>query len=229
MRTRSLCVKKIVMNMIELQNVKVTYSTGDGIERISFNVAPGEMVFLVGPSGAGKSTVLKTIYLEEWPEEGHVRVADFHSLFIKNKDIPYLRRHLGVVFQDFKLLHDRDVFSNVSFVLEVIGQRKKEIKRHVLRALADVGLSHKSRKYPMELSGGEQQRVSIARAIVNEPNIVLADEPTGNLDPVTASEILDVLVRIHSRGTAVLLATHNYNMVKDYKGRIIRIEHGHLV
>ncbi len=215
--------------MVELQNVKVTYPPGDGIQRISFSVAPGEMVFLVGPSGAGKSTVLKTIYLEEWPEEGHVRVGDFHSLFIKDKDIPYLRRHLGVVFQDFKLFDDRDVFSNVSFVLEVIGQRKKEIKRHVLRALADVGLSHKSRKYPMELSGGEQQRVSIARAIVNEPNIVLADEPTGNLDPVTASEILDLLVRIHSRGTSVLLATHNYEMVKNYKGRILRIENGHLV
>lgn len=215
--------------MIELQNVKVTYPTGDGIERISFSVSPGEMVFLVGPSGAGKSTVLKTIYLEEWPEEGHVKVGDYNSLFIRPREIPYLRRHLGIVFQDFKLLTDRDVFDNIAFVLQVLGRKKKEIKRLVLRSLADVGLSHKSHKYPQELSGGEQQRVSIARAIVNEPYILLADEPTGNLDPVTAREILDVISRINSRGTSVLLATHDYKVVEPYSGRIERIEQGRLL
>jgi cell division transport system ATP-binding protein len=215
--------------MLELHNVKVTYATGDGVRHVSFQIAPGEMVFLVGPSGAGKTTVLKTIFLDEWPAEGHVIVGEYNSLFIPAKDIPYLRRRLGVIFQDFKLLNDRDVFRNVSFVLEVIGKKNKHIKRKVLRALADVGLSHKSRKYPNELSGGEQQRVAIARAIVNEPYILLADEPTGNLDPRTASEIMDVLVRINTRGTSLLMATHNYELAKSYQGRILRIENGQII
>lgn len=214
--------------MLELHNVSIAYPNGDGIHKCSFHVAPGEMVFLVGPSGAGKSTVLKAIYLEEWPKEGHVVVAEYNSLFIAKRDVPFLRRRLGVIFQDFKLLNDRDVFGNVSFVLEVVGKTNKEIKRRVLRALADVGLSHKSRKYPQELSGGEQQRVGIARAIVNEPYALLADEPTGNLDPVTLREIMDVLVRINLRGTSLLMATHNYDMVKDYGGRILRIENGQI-
>ena len=215
--------------MVELQNVRVKYPTGDGIERITFNIAPGEFLFLVGPSGAGKSTVLKTIYLEVFPDEGHVRVGEYNSLFIKKKEIPYLRRKLGIVFQDFKLFHDRDVFRNVAFALEVIGKKNKEIKRRVLRALADVGLSHKARKYPMELSGGEQQRVAIARAIVNEPYILLADEPTGNLDPYTSAGIMEVLERINARGTSVLMATHNFDLVKKYQKRVIRIEHGKLL
>lgn len=214
--------------MIELHNVKVSYPTGDGIEQITFRVAPGELVFLVGASGAGKSTVLKAIYLDERPSEGHVVVGDYNSLFITDKQIPYLRRKLGVIFQDFKLLNDRDVFRNVSFVLEVTGKRSKEIKRRVLRALADVGLSHKSRKFPYELSGGEQQRVAIARAIVNEPYVLLADEPTGNLDPVTAREIMEVLVRINLRGTSLLMATHNDDVVNHYKGRLVNIKNGRM-
>ena len=215
--------------MLELHNVKVIYSTGDGIQQVNFRISPGELVFLVGPSGAGKSTVLKTIYLDEWPSEGHIIVGEYNSLFVSKHEIPYLRRKLGIVFQDFKLLNDRDVFRNVSFVLEVIGAKNKMIKRKVLRALADVGLSHKSRKYPEELSGGEQQRVAIARAIVNEPYLLLADEPTGNLDPDTSKEIMNVLMRINTRGTSLLMATHNYNLAKSYNGRIIRIENGQLI
>jgi cell division transport system ATP-binding protein len=215
--------------MLELHNVKVTYPTGDGVQQISFKVNPGELVFLVGPSGAGKSTVLKSIYLEERPSEGHVIIGEYNSLFVSKQEIPYLRRKLGIVFQDFKLLNDRDVFRNISFVLEVVGVRSKMIKRKVLRALADVGLSHKSRKYPEELSGGEQQRVAIARAIANEPYILLADEPTGNLDPDTADEIMDVIMRINMRGTSILMATHNFALAKSYHGRIIRIENGHLI
>ncbi|MBN1466053.1 ATP-binding cassette domain-containing protein [candidate division KSB1 bacterium] len=215
--------------MLELHNVKFIYPTGDGIQHITFRINPGELVFLVGPSGAGKSTVLKSIFLQERPTEGHVIVGEYNSLFVSRQEIPYLRRKLGIVFQDFKLLNDRDVFRNISFVLEVIGTRSKVIKRRVLRALADVGLSHKSRKYPEELSGGEQQRVAIARAIVNEPYILLADEPTGNLDPDTAGEIMDVLMRINMRGTSLLMATHNFALAKAYNGRIIRIEHGQLV
>ncbi|MBN1560069.1 ATP-binding cassette domain-containing protein [candidate division KSB1 bacterium] len=215
--------------MLELHNVKVSYPTGDGIQQITFKVNPGEVVFLVGPSGAGKSTVLKSIFLEERPSEGHIIVGEYNSLFVSKQDIPYLRRKLGIVFQDFKLLNDRDVFRNISFVLEVVGVRGKVIKRKVLRALADVGLSHKSRKYPEELSGGEQQRVAIARAIVNEPYILLADEPTGNLDPDTAAEIMNVLMRINMRGTSILMATHNFALAKSYDGRIIRIENGQLI
>ena len=215
--------------MIELHNVKVTYSTGDGVEGITFRVGPGEMVFLVGPSGAGKSTVLKTIYLEERPSEGYVVAGEYNSAYIRDKQIPFLRRKLGVIFQDFKLLNDRDVFRNVSFVLEVTGRRSKEIKRRVLRALADVGLSHKSRKFPYELSGGEQQRVAIARAIVNEPYILLADEPTGNLDPQTAREIMELLVRVNARGTSLLMATHNDDVIHHYRGRVVNIRNGRMV
>ena len=215
--------------MLELHNVKVIYPTGDGIQQVSFQINPGELVFLVGPSGAGKSTVLKAIFLEERPSEGHIIVGEYNSLFVSKQEIPYLRRKLGIVFQDFKLLNDRDVFRNVSFVLEVVGAKSKVMKRKVLRALADVGLSHKSRKYPEELSGGEQQRVAIARAIVNEPYILLADEPTGNLDPITASEIMNVLIRINMRGTSLLMATHNFALAKSYNGRILRIENGQLL
>lgn len=215
--------------MVELQNVRVKYPTGDGVEKISFTIASGEFLFLVGPSGAGKSTVLKTIYMDVLPDEGHVQVEEYNSLFIRKKDIPFMRRKLGVVFQDFKLFNDRDVFRNVAFALEVIGRKNKEIKRRVLRALADVGLSHKARKLPRELSGGEQQRIAIARAIVNEPYILLADEPTGNLDPLTSADIMAVLERINARGTSVLMATHNYDLVKKYHGRVIRIENGKLL
>ncbi len=216
--------------MIELQNVKIRYPSGDGVRNINLTIGAGEFVFLVGPSGAGKSTVLKSIYMDVLPDEGQVTVGEYNSLFIKEKEIPYLRRKLGIVFQDFKLFMDRDVFDNVAFVLEVIGKRNKEIKRRVLRALADVGLSHKARKMPYELSGGEQQRVAIARAIVNEPYILLADEPTGNLDPITAQEILQVLERINARGTSILMATHNFEMVKNYhKGRIVQIKNGQIL
>ncbi len=215
--------------MVELQNVRVTYANGEGIEQITLSVAPGEFVFLVGPSGAGKSTVLKTIYMEKLPAAGHVIVGEYNSLFIRKSDIPFLRRKLGIVFQDFRLFMDRDIFENVAFSLEVIGTRKKEIKRRVLRALADVGLSHKARKMPDEISGGEQQRVAIARAIVNEPALLLADEPTGNLDPETAAGIMEVLLRINTRGTSILMASHNYEMVCRYHGRIVQIKNGRLV
>jgi cell division transport system ATP-binding protein len=215
--------------MLEFHNVRIKYPTGDGVERISLQIMPGEMVFLVGPSGAGKTTILKAVYMDVKPAEGHIIVGDYNSLFLKAKEIPYLRRKLGIVFQDFRLLPDRTVFDNVAFVLEVIGKRKKEIKRRVLRALADVGLSHKAQKLTTELSGGEQQRAAIARAIVNEPYILLADEPTGNLDPDTASGIMEVLDRINARGTAILMATHNHEMVKKYRGRIIQIRKGQIV
>lgn len=216
-------------NLLELQNVRIRYPGGDGVEHVSFSMKAGEFVFLVGPSGAGKSTVLRSIYLDLAPLEGHITFGEYNSLFIKQNQVPYLRRKLGIVFQDFKLFPDKDVFRNVSFTLEVQGRRPKEIKKRVLRTLADVGLSHKARKYPRELSGGEQQRVAIARAIVNEPYLLLADEPTGNLDPETAMEIMQVINRINLRGTAVLMATHNYDLVSRFNHRIVRINNGRIV
>ena len=155
--------------MIRIHNLKMKYSTGDGLSSVNLEVKKGEYVYLVGPSGAGKTTVLKMIYMDEFPSQGYVIVENYNSLDIKVREIPFLRRKLGIIFQDFKLLDDRDVFENVAFALRVTGARRKDIKKKTLRALAEVGLSHKSRKMSNELSGGEQQRVAIARAIVNEP------------------------------------------------------------
>lgn len=212
--------------MIKIQNVKMKYPNGDGLESINLGIQNGEFVFLVGPTGAGKSTVLKLIYMEEFPTEGFVLVGNYDSQNIQKKEIPYLRRRLGIIFQDFKLLEDRDVFENVAFAMRVTGVRRKEVKRKTLKALAEVGLSHKSRKMPYELSGGEQQRVAIARALVNEPIVLLADEPTGNLDPQTSKEIIQILEKVNARGTAILMATHNYQLVNNTSKRIVRIEEG---
>jgi len=202
------------------------YDNGEGLERINLEVRSGEFVYLVGSTGAGKSSVLKMIYMEEFPTEGYVRVDGYDSRDITPNDIPYIRRKLGVIFQDFKLLDDRDVFENIAFALRVTGARRKDIKRKTLRALAEVGLSHKSRKRPNDLSGGEQQRVAIARAMVNDPFILLADEPTGNLDPGTTVEINNLLNKLSARGTAILMATHNYELVNRSTRRVVSIKNG---
>ena len=167
--------------------------------------------------------------MEEFPTEGFVVVDRFNSMYIESKEIPFLRRRLGIIFQDFRLLEDRDVFENVAFPLRVTRNRGKDIKRKALRALAEVGVSHKSRKMPIELSGGEQQRVAIARAIVNDPFILLADEPTGNLDPDTEQEVMAVLDKVNARGTAVLMATHNYELVNNSGKRMVSIQRGKTV
>ena len=212
--------------LLKLHNVRMRYSSGDGLDLVNLEMQPGDFVYLVGPTGAGKSTVLKMIYMEAFPSEGYVLVDNYNSMYVKNKEIPYLRRKLGIIFQDFKLLDDRDVFENVAFALLVTGTRRKDIKKRALRALAEVGLSHKSRKMIHELSGGEQQRVSIARAIINEPILLLADEPTGNLDPKTAVEIMNILDRLNARGTAILMATHNYELVNHVARRVVSIKNG---
>ncbi|MFQ5707254.1 MAG: cell division ATP-binding protein FtsE [bacterium] len=214
------------MLMIKIHNVKMKYPNGDGLELVNLEIRNGDFVFLVGPTGAGKSTVFKLIYMDEFPDEGYVRVGNYNSQQVVKRDIPILRRKLGIIFQDFKLLEDRNVFENVAFALRVTGVRRKNVKKRTLRALAEVGLSHKYRKMPLELSGGEQQRVAIARAIVNEPFILLADEPTGNLDPQTSKEIIKILEKVNARGTAVLMATHNYELVNGLHKRIVRIEEG---
>lgn len=212
--------------MIQLSNVVAMYPGGDGLELVNFSVEPGEFVYLVGPSGAGKSSVLKVIYMDMLPESGFVRVNSYNSLTMKKKHIPYLRRKIGIIFQDFKLLTDRTVFDNVAFSLYVTNTRKRDIKKKVLRVLAEVGLSHKRGKMPLQLSGGEQQRVAIARALVNEPIVLLADEPTGNLDPEASHDIMELLEKINAKGTAVLMATHNYRLVASSRRKVIKIEKG---
>ena len=214
------------MTIVRLINARLNYENGESLKRVNLAVGNGEFVFLVGPSGAGKSSVLKLIYMAERPSGGQVVVGKYSSVHLKPAEIPYLRRQLGVVSQDFKLLEDRDVYDNVAFALQVTGAKSKDIKRKVLRTLANVGLSHKRYMMTHELSGGEQQRVAIARALVNEPFILLADEPTGNLDPVTAAGIMDLLEKINERGTAVLMATHNYALVEQVGKRVVRIEGG---
>ncbi len=214
------------MKIIRFNNVRQRYPNGEGIQFADFSIDRGEFVFLVGPSGAGKSTLLKLIIMAERPQSGVVEVGEFSSTMLKPGHIPLLRRQIGMVFQDFRLLQDRNVFENVAFSLRVIGKSGAYIKKRVLRVLADVGISHKRYQMPGNLSGGEQQRVAIARAIVNEPLIVLADEPTGNLDPDTAAEIMELLVKINIGGTAVLMATHNYHLVERTSFRVLKIEGG---
>lgn len=210
--------------MITFKNVTLSFNSQPILSNISMQINAGEFISLIGESGIGKTTLLRLIYMDLLPNTGMVTVGKYNSLVIKKREIPYLRRTLGIVFQDFKLLEDRNVFENIAFPLHVTGVKRHEIQRRIVRVLAEVGLSHKRGAMPNELSGGEQQRVVIARALVNEPFILLADEPTGNLDPALANEILDVLLQINSRGTAVLLATHNYDLVRRSGSRILQIK-----
>lgn len=212
--------------MIQISNVKARYPGGEGLEQVNLEVKPGEFVYLIGPSGAGKSSVLKLIYMDIFPQTGYVKVNGFNSLTIKRRQIPYLRRKIGIIFQDFKLLPDRTVYENVAFTLYVTNTRRSEIKRRVLRVLAEVGISHKRDKYPHQLSGGEQQRVAIARALVNEPIILLADEITGNLDPESEEDIINLLEKINARGTAILMATHDNRLVRGRNRKIVNIVKG---
>jgi len=215
--------------MIDLSNVSVSFDGQMVLDGVHFSLKAGEFVYLVGPTGAGKSSLLRLLYMDLKPAGGRVKVAGFESSSIKSREVPYLRRRIGVVFQDFKLLEDRDVYDNVAFALYATNTRRSEIKKRVLLALADVGLSHKRLQMPNELSGGEQQRVVIARAIVNSPPLLLADEPTGNLDPASSNEIMELLLKINMRGTAILMATHNYELVKKFPARIVQLKEGKLV
>jgi len=212
--------------MIRFRDVSFAYGPSKVLDRVSFEVKPGEFVFLVGQTGSGKSTILKLIYMDFLPTSGTVMVGKYLSSQILQSDTPHLRRTLGIVFQDFRLLDDRSIYDNVAFALHVTGVKGNEIKKRVLRSLAEVGLSHQRNKMTAELSGGEQQRVVIARALVNNPHFLLADEPTGNLDPTTSREILQLLKDINTRGTAVIMATHNYELVRRVNERILQVREG---
>ncbi len=215
--------------MINLSNVTLQFNGNTVLDDVSLQVKPGDFVFLVGQTGSGKSTLLRLMYMDIVPTKGTVTVGPYSSANIERNEKPYLRRTLGIIFQDFRLLDDRNVYDNVAFTLHVTGAKSKDIKKRVLHALADVGLSHLRNKMPHELSGGEQQRVVIARAaLVNNPTFLLADEPTGNLDPGTSYEILQLLKNINTRGTAVVMATHNYNLVRKMNERIVQVKSGKL-
>lgn len=212
--------------MITLNNVSISFDRQEVLKDASLHIDPAEFVSLVGETGVGKTTLLRLLYFDVLPEQGTVIVGEYSSSTIRKRDIPKVRRLLGIVFQDFKLLEERNVYDNVAFALEVTGAKRGEISMRVLRALADVGLSHKRNSMPHELSGGELQRVVIARALINEPRVLLADEPTGNLDPAASMEILQLLKTINARGTAVVLATHNHDLVRKSESRIIQLKEG---
>ncbi len=216
--------------MIEMMNVTKKYNKGiTAINNLSIQIKDGEFVYVVGPSGAGKSTFIKMMYREEKATKGRIRVGKYDLMKIKDRQIPFLRRYVGVVFQDFKLLQNKTVYENVAYAMEVIEKSPREIKRRVQEVLELVNLKHRIDNFPNELSGGEQQRVAIARAIVNTPGILIADEPTGNLDPDTSMEIMDILERINEQGTTIVMATHNSQIVNEKKHRVIAIENGQIV
>lgn len=211
-------------------NVYKKYPNGiTAINGLSVRIEPGEFVYVVGPSGAGKSTFIKMIYREEKATKGTIKVGDFDLMTIKEKNIPYLRRYVGVVFQDFKLLPKLTVYENIAYAMEVVEKNPKAIQKRVLEVLELVGLKHKVRMFPNELSGGEQQRIAIARAIANTPHILIADEPTGNLDPDTSWEIMNILEEISNQGTTVIMATHNSQIVNVVKHRVLAVENGRIV
>ena len=216
--------------MIEFKNVTKVYTTGtEAVHDATFTIEKGEFAFLVGSSGSGKSTLIKLILKEEEANSGNIIINGKDITFLKPKRVPYLRRSMGVVFQDFRLLPDKTVYENVAFAMYIVKSTPKHIRRRVPDVLAQVGLTEKAKMYPNELSGGEQQRVALARALVNNPSMIIADEPTGNLDPDTAWDIMNLLNDINARGTTVVMATHAKDIVNTMKKRVIQINKGIIV
>ena len=212
--------------MIEFQNVSYTYSKGKGVTNLTFSIDDGDFVFLIGSTGSGKTTLMRLIYFDLWCDIGKIKVGSHDSESISKKHVPNIRRNIGMVFQDYQLLHDRNVLHNVALPLHVMGYSANEIPYRVEEALDLVGIDGKREHYPNELSGGEKQRVTLARAIVKEPDLILADEPTGNLDPVAAFELVQLLETINNNGTTVLMASHNYNLIKGRGRRILELKDG---
>ena len=212
--------------MIRLDNASYSYTKGSGVSNINLTIGDDEFVFIIGPTGSGKTTLLRMVYMDLMPQVGKVVVDEFDSKIIKSRKIPFLRRKIGMVFQDYHLLDDRNLFENIALSLHVLGCAKDEIVDRVTESLEEVGLDGKEDRYPEELSGGEQQRACIARALVKDPDIILADEPTGNLDPVTSFELIKLLEEVNREGTAIIMASHDYNLIKGRGHRIIEIQDG---
>lgn len=216
--------------MLKMTDVSKVYPGGSvALQNVDIHIEPGEFVFVVGPSGAGKSTFIKMLFREVLPTTGSIFVNGVDILSLTPKEIPYMRRQLGIIFQDYRLLPDRTVYENVAFAMEVIETPRRKIKRKVLNVLDLVGLRHRADAYPNELSGGEQQRIAIARAIVNDPIMVIADEPTGNLDPETSWDIMEIFKEINAEGTTIVMATHDKEIVDAMGKRVIAIEDGNIV
>ncbi len=216
--------------MIDFENVSKTYPNGThALHNVSLHIDKGEFVFIVGASGAGKSTFLKLIMREEIPTSGEITINGNKLSRLRKRDVPYLRRHMGIVFQDFRLIDKMNVFDNVAFAMRAVGESTATVKKRVPYVLDLVGLKDKMKDKPSELSGGEQQRVSLARALVNNPEIIVADEPTGNIDPELSHEIIELLTRINSMGTTVLVVTHEHDLVREFNQRVISIDKGRVV
>jgi cell division transport system ATP-binding protein len=216
--------------VIEFKNVKKTYPNGTvALDGVDLKIADGEFVFIVGASGAGKSTLTKLLTREEKITSGSLTVGEFDLVNIPERKIPYYRRDIGVVFQDFRLLHDKTVYENVAFAMEIVGESKKNINRTVPRLLKLVGLKEKSNCFPAQLSGGEQQRVALARALANNPKTIIADEPTGNIDPKLSLEVMNLLVKMRKRNRTVIVVTHEKQLVDYFRQRVVTIENGIVV
>ena len=232
MQTDTFEINNISRNkpVIEFKGVSKTYATGThAIEDVNIRINKGEFVFVVGSSGAGKSTFMKLIMREEKANTGSIMVNGFNLTKMPRKQVPMLRRTMGIVFQDFRLIPTMNVFDNVAFAMHVVGASNRDIRLKVSKALSKVGLGDKARSMPMQLSGGEQQRVGLARALVNSPDLIIADEPTGNVDPNMSYEIVSLLTEINKRGTTILMVTHDHNLVRDFQHRVIMLDSGRIV
>ena len=216
--------------MIDFKNVSKVYDNGTkALSNVNIHIDKGEFVFVVGASGAGKSTFLKLIMREEVPSSGTIKIKDYNLGEMKKRHIPYFRRNMGIVFQDFRLIPNMTVYDNVAFAMRVVGAREKEIRKRVPYVINIVGLSNKARNYPTELSGGEQQRVALARALVNNADIIIADEPTGNVDPQMSLEIVELLKRLNEAGTTVIMVTHAHDLVTRFDERVIVLDSGEVI
>ena len=215
--------------MIDFQNVSYTHQKGRGVTNLSFSIDNGEFVFLIGPTGSGKTTLMRLIYFDLFCDSGKINVGDFNSDKMRKSHVPLLRRDIGMVFQDFKLINDRSIFENVALPLQILGIQKKTIIIKVEEILNKVGLKHKINSMPNELSGGEQQKVCVARALIKNPKIVVADEPTGNLDPSSSDDIIDLLEHESKNGTTIIMATHNYPLIENRIKHFIELNNGKVV